>query len=120
MVGLLVVVAIVSLLLALGMTTVPWVAETSRRGVCAQNLKQCGMGAVAWASDHNSHMPPGQVATDSPGNGAYAVLSRAWSNITTPWRNIQCVRDYKNGNPYFVNATNYNKQEQVWNTFFSK
>lgn len=58
----LVVVAVITILLALLSPALSRVRESARRVVCGSNLHQVGLGLSMWASDHDGSLPPVQFA----------------------------------------------------------
>lgn len=57
LVELLTVIAIIGILAGIIMTTVGKVRESSRRGLCASNLRQNGMAMIQYATDHRGVFP---------------------------------------------------------------
>jgi prepilin-type N-terminal cleavage/methylation domain-containing protein/prepilin-type processing-associated H-X9-DG protein len=74
----LVVVAIISLLVALILPGLSWLREASKRAVCESNQKQLCLGAIQYAQNNNGLLIPALTAPAAwvnPGNDAYAMAS---------------------------------------------
>lgn len=71
LVELLVVVAILSLLLAIFSPCLRWAKELSRRAVCKGNLHQIVVGVGSYAAGRDGRLPPGHISGD-------AALEQSW------------------------------------------
>lgn len=73
LVELLVVLALIALLIALLLPTLGRARESARRAVCGSGVRQQMVGFVAWATDHDGGLPPGEVNTRGLSTGVYGV-----------------------------------------------
>lgn len=69
----LVVIALITILMAILQPSLARSKETARRTKCSSNLRQTGIAAQAFADEHMGDFPPGQAATDNGSSGIYAV-----------------------------------------------
>lgn len=76
----LVVIALITLLMAMIQPSLSRSKEIARRTKCGSNLRQTGVGHQAFADDHGGVLPPGQAATGQAGFGIYAVYVSSMTN----------------------------------------
>lgn len=62
-------VAIIALLMAILMPSLSMAREQSKGVVCRHNLKQLGLGAMAYATEMNGYIPPVDPADEDVGDG---------------------------------------------------
>lgn len=73
LIEMLVVIAMITLLIAILQPSLTRAKEIARRSKCGSNLRQTGIAHQNFADDHKGSMAPGQAATGDSGMGIYAV-----------------------------------------------
>ncbi len=76
LIELLVVIAIIALLMAIILPSMSKVKEIARMTLCANNQRQVGLGAGAYAADNDTRMPP------PPARGGRPSVLNRWQNDT--------------------------------------
>jgi prepilin-type processing-associated H-X9-DG protein len=80
LVELLVVICIISILITLSFPAIQGIKETSRASVCISNMRQLGIGLMAYSADNNGFFPPANTNdTDELTN------DQIWQRQTWVW-----------------------------------
>src|SRR5437763_1075381 len=80
LVELLVVIGIIALLISILLPTLSKARESSKRTVCASNVRQIVYAIHLYADQYRGWAPPSQVSIDGAGQGIYAFYTRGWKD----------------------------------------
>jgi prepilin-type N-terminal cleavage/methylation domain-containing protein/prepilin-type processing-associated H-X9-DG protein len=129
LIELLVVVAIISILAAILLPSLQRAKESARAAQCMSNLRQIGIAALAYSSDHNDHSPglsPGLVVMTNPSDHPRArwldhIFAYCANNIAVlqcPAQRTLWPASYKMAPPYvtpkYAPGYSINQQAGGW------
>ncbi|TWT32505.1 putative major pilin subunit [Posidoniimonas corsicana] len=110
LVELLVVIAIIGVLIALLLPAVQSAREAARRGQCANNLKQIGLGALNFESSYD-RLPAGSTTASASSIGGPYLST--WTVDILPYMEEQPLYDRWDQSVGFVHANNRQLRETI-------
>ena len=110
LIELLVVIAIIAILAAILFPVLARAREKARQATCLSNLKQLGLAATMYSSDHDERLMPGYICKQSTGSGGWWYI--AGGRIQPYVKNMQILlcpsSDDRTDLSYGINYELYN------------